>query len=76
MGSSVSIICNISDFFLVCKFKNLSVNYVLHFGSVKMHKHCLYWSVFSTDINGKIIFNYFLLFSSFLQVSKLYESSQ
>ena len=76
MGSSISIVCNISDFFLVCKFKNLSVNYVLHFGSVKMHKHCLYWNVFSTDINGKIIFNCLLLFKPFLLVSKLCESSQ
>ena len=39
-----------------------SVNYVLLFGSVKIHKHCLYWNVFSTDINGKIIFNCLLLF--------------
>ena len=35
--------------------KTLSVNYVSHFGSVKIHKLCLYWSVFSPDINGKII---------------------
>ena len=54
--------------------KICSVNYVLHFGSVKIHKHCLYWSVFSTDINGKIIFNCLLLFKPFLLVSKLYES--
>ena len=31
-----------------------SVNYVLHFASVKVHKHCLYWNVCSTDINGKL----------------------
>ena len=42
--------------------------------SVKMHKHCLYWNIFSTDINGKIIFNCLLLFKPFLLVSKLYES--
>ena len=53
-----------------------SVNYVLHFGSVKIHKHCLHWNVFSTDINGKIIFNCFLLFKLFLLPSKLNESSQ
>ena len=23
-----------------------SINYSLHFGSVKIHKHCLYWKVF------------------------------
>ena len=53
-----------------------SVNYVLHFGSVKIHKHCLYWNVFSTDIDGKITFNCLLLFKPFLLVSKLCESSQ
>ena len=48
------------------------VYYVLHFGSVKIHKHCLYWSVFSTDLNGKIIFNCFLLSNPFLIVSMVY----
>ena len=52
------------------------VNYALHFGSVKINKHCLYWIAFSTDINRKIIFNSLLLFKLFLVVSKLYESSQ
>ena len=54
-----------------------SINYALYFGSVKIYKqkHCLYWSVFSTDINRKIIFNFLLLFKVFLLVSKLYESS-
>ena len=56
--------------------KILSVIYVLHFGSVKIHKYYLYWSVFSTDINGNIIFNCLLLFKPFLLVSKLHESSQ
>ena len=51
-----------------------SINYALHFGCVKIHKHCLYWIVFSTDINRYIIFNSFLLFSLLLLVSKLYES--
>ena len=53
-----------------------SINYSLHFENVKIHKHCLYWKVFSTDINGKIIFNCLQLFKPFLLVSKLYESSQ
>ena len=40
-----------------------SVNYanlvykLTHFGNVKMHKHCLYWKVFSSDIYRKIYFN-------------------
>ena len=46
-----------------------SVNYALHFGSVKIHKHCLYWSVFSADINGNIILNCLLLLKIFLLVS-------
>ena len=25
-------------------------NYSLHFQSVEIHKHCLYWKIFSTDI--------------------------
>ena len=31
-----------------------SVNYSLHFEHNKIHKHCLYWKVFSTDIYRKI----------------------
>ena len=27
-----------------------SINYSLHFESVKIHKHCLYWELFSTEI--------------------------
>ena len=65
-------------FYLYC-FYHLrlfrSVNYLLLFGSVKIHKHCLYWNGVSTDINGKMIFNYLLLFKSILLVSKLCESS-
>ena len=45
--------------------ENVVCNYVLHFGSVTIHRHCLYWNVFSTDINGKIIFNCLLLLSHF-----------
>ena len=60
--------------------KILSVNYLLHFGNVKIHKHCLYCSVVSSHIDENIIFNYLLLFTlllfTFLLVSKLYESSQ
>ena len=46
-----------------------SVNYanlvykLLHFENVKIHKHCLYWRVFSTDIYRKMYFNNLLLFS-------------
>ena len=50
-------VCTISDFFLVCKLHK-SVNYTSHFGSVKVHRRCLYWNVFSTDINRKFIFNF------------------
>ena len=42
-----------------------SINYALRFGSVKINKNCLYWSVFSTNINRKIIFNCLLLFKPF-----------
>ena len=42
-----------------------SVNYALHSGSVKIHKNCLYWSVFSTDMYRKIIFNCLILLSYF-----------
>ena len=53
-----------------------SINYALRSGSAKIHKHCLYWSVVSTNINRKIIFNCLLLFKLLLLVSKLYEPSQ
>ena len=56
--------------------KILSINYVIHFGSVKIHKHCLYWSLFSNYINRKSSFNVLLRFKPFLLVSKLYELSQ
>ena len=61
--------CSVNCENLVCKL-------CITFGSVKIHTHCLYWNAFSTDINGKIIFNCLLLFKPFLLVSKLYESSQ
>ena len=47
------------------------INYSLHFGSVKIHKHCLYWKVFSTEILRKI----FLTVSVFLLAKKLYKLS-
>ena len=56
--------------------ENLLCKLYITFGSVKIHTHCLYWSAFSTDLNGKIIFNCLLLFKPFLLVSKLCESSQ
>ena len=40
-----------------------SIIYSLHFENVKIHKHCLYWKVFGTDLNRKIYFNSLLLFS-------------
>ena len=40
-------------------------NYALHSESVKIHKNCLYWSVFSTDMYRKIIFNCLILLSYF-----------
>ena len=52
------------------------INYTLHFGCVKIHKHCLYWCAFSTDINRKMVFIGLLLFKLFLLVSKLYELGQ
>ena len=69
MESSISIVCTSQTF-------PWSINYVLHFGGVEIHKYCLYWSVFSTDINGNIIFNCLLLFEPFLLFSELYKSSQ
>ena len=45
-----------------------SVNYanlvykILHFENVKIHKDCLYWKVFSTDIHRKIYVIILLLF--------------
>ena len=43
-----------------------SISYALHFERVKIHKHCLYWSVFSNDINRKISFNCLLLYKLLL----------
>ena len=40
-----------------------SINYSLRFGSVKIHKHCLYWKLFITDIYSKIFFSSLLFFS-------------
>ena len=74
--SSISIVCTISDFFSGLWIAKISsVNYVLHFGRANIHKHCLYWSVFSTDINGKIIFNCLLLFKPFLLVKTIWVES-
>ena len=44
----------ISNFSGLQIVKSWSGNYVVHFGSVKIHKHCSYWNVFSTGINGKL----------------------
>ena len=40
-----------------------SIKYSSYFRSVNIHKHCLYWKVFSTDIYRKIIFNCCCFFS-------------
>ena len=42
-----------------------SINYSLHFGSVKIHKICLYWKVFSTEICKKFFFATVYCFSSY-----------
>ena len=59
MERSVHTDCN---FFLACKMYYLVCKYTLNFGSAKRHKRCLYWSLYSTDIYRKIIFNRLLLF--------------
>ena len=43
-----------------------SINYSLHFESVKIHKDCLYWKVFSPDIYRKIFFQQFAAFFSYI----------
>ena len=45
----------------------------MRFEIVKIHKHCLYCNVFSTEIYRKIVFNGLLLLNLFLLISKLYE---
>ena len=76
MKRPICTVCTISDFPGLQMEQIWSINYALHFGSVKVHKNCLYWSAFSADISRNIIFNCLLLFKLFLLVSKLYESSQ
>ena len=39
-----------------------SINYSLHFENVKIHKHFLYWKVFSTDIFRNYLFQQFAAF--------------
>ena len=39
-----------------------SINYSLHLGSVKIHKICLYWKVFSTEICKKFFLQQFTAF--------------
>ena len=74
METSVRAVCTFSNFFGLQIVQIWSINYALHFGSAKIHKHCLYSNVFSTGIYTKIIFNCLLLFKIFLLVSKLFES--
>ena len=53
----------LATFLNFCFMQIWSVNYSLHFENVQIHKHCLYWKVFSTDIYRKSYFNSLLLFS-------------
>ena len=55
-------------FVLVCKLYK-SVYKLLHCGSVKINKNCLYWKVFSTDIYRNIILKCLLLFQLYLSVN-------
>ena len=48
----------------------------LHFRSVKIHKHCLYWKAFCTNIYRKAFFNSLLFFQLYFLASKLQELSQ
>ena len=61
-------------FFWSVDYANLVYKLCITFSKCQ-DTHCLYWSVFTTNINRKIIFNCFLLFKVLLLVSKLYESS-
>ena len=45
--------------------KMWSTNYSWHFGSVKIHKNCLYWKVFSTNIYTYIVKNFSTVFCFF-----------
>ena len=40
-----------------------SINYSLHFESVEIHKHCLYWKAFNTNIYKKIFSTFWCFFS-------------
>ena len=76
MESSVSTFCTISDFFWSENCTNLGYKLWITWRKCQDTQHCLYWSVFSTGIKRKLIFNWLLLFMLFLLVSKLYESRQ
>ena len=41
-----------------------SISYSLHFESVKIQKHCLYWKVLSTDI---YIYIYIYIYKDFFE---------
>ena len=62
-------------FFWFVNCKNLFYNLCIAFWKCQ-DTHCLYWSVFSTEINRKIIFNCLLLLKQVLLVSRLCELSQ
>ena len=50
-------------FFWSLNMQVRSINYLLHFDSDKIHKHYLYWRVFSTDITRKNFFKICYFFS-------------
>ena len=72
----MSWVSKFKKFFLTCTESEARFIFedFLFFLSVKIHTHRLYWNAFSTDINGKIIFNCLLLFKAFLLVSFIFES--
>ena len=74
--SSICTVCTMSELSGLWIVNIWSLNYALHFGSVNIDLNYLYWSVFSTDINRNIIFDYLLLFKLFWLCSKFYELSQ
>ena len=50
-------------FFWSVNYANLVYNLFINFENVKIHKHCLYWKVFNSNIYRKIYFNSLLVFS-------------
>ena len=55
-------------FFWPIDYANLIYKLFITFWSLKIHEHCLYWKVFSTNKYSKIFFNSLLLFQLYLLV--------